>query len=280
MKEFQILRNPIILISQFFIFRLFLIFFLNSKEILFYNLINGTPTSLIFLNHLNFFSYFPIISLNELRFGILLILFFCFLLKNEKLNFFVSYYLSFCFQLSTPFIEGGDQIASNLSLFLFFITFMGNDSEISFFIKNCLYFLMKLNISCIYFQAATSKLSIPEWVDGTAVYYWINNPTFGLPIFIEWFPSFIGNPLVITTLTWLPIILEILLSASIFIENYPMRLFLFLSGIFFHFSIMFIFNLPSFFITMVLALIIYFSPKDYILKNKQIPNLREFNAHT
>jgi hypothetical protein len=49
-----------------------------------------------------------------------------------------------------------------------------------YLIANFFHFLIRLQVAFIYFHAAVGKMPISDWANGTAVYYWFNNPTFGM----------------------------------------------------------------------------------------------------
>lgn len=40
--------------------------------------------------------------------------------------------------------------------------------------------VMRIQVAFIYAYSAVAKLSVPEWANGTALYYWLTDPTIGL----------------------------------------------------------------------------------------------------
>ena len=41
--------------------------------------------------------------------------------------------------------------------------------------------LVRIQVAAVYFHAAVGKFSVPEWVDGSVLYYWLLHPTYGAP---------------------------------------------------------------------------------------------------
>lgn len=85
--------------------------------------------------------------------------------------------------------EGGDQI--NLILTLLIIPFCFSNKlffgynlkfiTVTFFKKSTL-FIIRLQVSFLYFQSAVEKAYQKQWNNGSAMYYWLNDYQFGLMI--------------------------------------------------------------------------------------------------
>src|SRR5690606_41724342 len=88
-------------------------------------------------------------------------------------------------------------------------------------ICNSVFLLIFIQIAVIYLQAGVEKFyKTEEWRNGTAIYYWINHNTFGVGGNIQRFFNYLLQfPLIITTLTWSVIILEIIIPFSIFFSK-------------------------------------------------------------
>jgi len=109
----------------------------------------------------------------------------------------------------------------------------------------------------VYFHAGVGKIGKEEWSNGTAVYYWFNDPTFGMPDFVRpLLEPILANPLGVITVTWGVIFLEILLFMAIIMNDKP-RYFLFYPGLAFHLLIIVIHGLFSFFFAMAGGLLLY-----------------------
>lgn len=111
----------------------------------------------------------------------------------------------------------------------------------------------------IYLDAAVSKLNVPEWVDGTAMYYWVLSSFTGAPSYLRpLLTPFVESDLV-ALLTWAVIISELLLAGALFLPNSRWKPVLLL-GSALHISIIFVLGIASFSIAMFGALILYLHP--------------------
>ncbi|RAW03473.1 hypothetical protein [Pseudochryseolinea flava] len=179
-------------------------------------------------------------------------------------------------------VDGGDQVVTVLTLLLIPICLLDrrrNHWHVNTYQHNASLRLVaystlvviKIQVAYIYFQACVSKFSVSEWADGTAVYYWFLNPMFGVttdtqPIFV-WVLS---KPVPVTVLTWGALFVEFLIFAVFTLkENHPLKRYVFLLGIAFHFVIMLIHGLVSFFFSMAGALIIYLLPSHTTMPFKR-----------
>ena len=176
------------------------------------------------------------------------------------------WYIAFSFSVSSYVIEGGDQIAQNLTLL--FIPFFIFDKRKNHWLNEpynfktnswilLIYFLIRLQACFIYLQASIGKLKINEWRDGTALYYWLNNNFVGSPNIIKPFINFItDSPELLTIFTWSSLIIEFLLFMCISSFKKQRKYFLII-GLVFHFLIFIFFGLFSFMLVMCGLLIIY-----------------------
>ena len=187
--------------------------------------------------------------------------------------------------------DGGDQVVAVLTLLLIpFCIFdfrvngwnqkgifdeKSNISTLSIKAGDISYFFVRLQVMIIYFDAFISKTIVPEWRDGTAIYYFLNNSLFGMPSYLEAYLNLIVlNPVGVILLTWGGLLIEFLLFSNIYIK-YDYRKFLLYLGVFFHFSISLIFGLISFGFAMFGALFLLYGDykKGYEVK---ISSFREF----
>jgi antimicrobial peptide system SdpB family protein len=121
---------------------------------------------------------------------------------------------------------------------------------------------MRLQVAGIYYHAAVGKVRVTEWADGTAVYYWLTHPLFGInAIFEPFIRPVLLNPLAVSMLTWGVIVLELFLTTGIVATRAARKILLCL-GILLHLSIMIFQGLGSFSITMFGALVLYLRPFD------------------
>ncbi len=188
----------------------------------------------------------------------------------------LHWYITYSYTTSATLLDGGDHIGTILTFLIIPIGLTDNRkwhwqksanpptdeiwSNIRKIIAGGAVIAIKLQVAIIYLNAAAAKLFVKEWMDGTAVYYWFTHPTFGLPLWLRpiSLPA-LQNSHTITVLTWSVMVYEFLLFAGILAKEKYKRLLLF-SGIAFHFSIVVVHGLFSFFFTMVAALILYLGP--------------------
>ncbi|MEU1372201.1 sporulation-delaying protein SdpB family protein [Streptomyces triculaminicus] len=118
----------------------------------------------------------------------------------------------------------------------------------------------RLQMAILYFQAGAAKLPHTEWADGSAMYYWANNSSFGFP---EWLRPLtdhvVYSPVGVAALTWLPIALELALAASP-VMSQRARWILLPLGIAFHLGIAALMGLWSFAFAMWAGLFLLLSP--------------------
>ena len=110
---------------------------------------------------------------------------------------FLHWWVAYSYVVSSVLIEGGDQIASIITLFL--IPICLTDKRKNHWTKNTnshhksrpklfiwsIYIVIMLQISVIYFHAGIDKIKVEEWLNGTATYYWFTHSIFGVSAFIR-----------------------------------------------------------------------------------------------
>ncbi|QTY27094.1 sporulation-delaying protein SdpB family protein [Flavobacterium sp. CS20] len=199
----------------------------------------------------------------------------------------LHWWLSISFFSSALVIDGGDQISAILTLLLIPFGLVDNrkwhwskpKNEISDYYKIFIFFVfitIRVQASVVYFFSAALKMKEPHWQDGTVLYYWFTHPVFGAnDFFYAISRPLIESPL-IAIATWSVIILEVILSMALVMKkNY--RKHLFVIGVLFHFSIILIHGLFSFFFSITALLIIYLLPiEKQINFNKIKKNVYEF----
>src|SRR5690606_13118926 len=153
-----------------------------------------------------------------------------------KMSSILHWWVAFSFLNSSTIIDGGDQIASILTLFLIPICLCDNrknhwnkkiDRESVLNIISIFFlFLIKVQMAIIYFHAAVGKFSHSEWANGTALYYWLNHSFFGMPEYLSFTNNFLSNSYFIILATFGVLIIEILLFLAIF-SNHKYKIFIF-----------------------------------------------------
>lgn len=190
----------------------------------------------------------------------------------------IHWWITFSFMSSSVLVDGGDQVASVLTLFLIPISLMDGrrwhwqrpvattTSDYSATEKARRMFagfalwMIRLQVAVIYLHAAVAKSAVPEWMNGTALYYWFTDPTFGAPSWLA--PGvtiLVTHGTALTLLTWSVVALEFSLFAGLFAKDRYLSILLVVGG-FFHLGIALIHGLISFSIIMLGALILLLRP--------------------
>jgi sporulation delaying protein B len=120
----------------------------------------------------------------------------------------------------------------------------------------------RLQVAGIYVHSSLAKLGVEEWRDGTAMYYWLQQPGFApTPLLREPLLALAQTPFGAAVMTWGPIALELALALSLLMAVRARRTLLVL-GISFHLAIAAMMGLVSFALSMVAALILLLRPRD------------------
>jgi len=183
------------------------------------------------------------------------------------------WWVSISFFISSPYVDGGDQITSILTFLLIPITLLDsrkwhwkNSVKITSITKNLIanisHKVIRVQVCIVYLHAVIAKLELQEWIDGTIIYYWFTHITFGLNSFLRpiILPIVTNNILVFST-TWTVLTLELILFTCIF-SNQNLRYLMLFLGLFFHFLIFIVHGLGTFGLSMSAALILYLYPID------------------
>lgn len=238
-------------------------------------LFNSNETLMIELQHLNFrqiefYSVFQVFgNLNISRVFSLIILLIVLLGYYPRFTSVLHSWVAFSFMVSSKMLEGGDQVAHILSLLLVPILLFDkrknhwdnkNSLNKNFYINTiCFIFnhLIKIQFFVIYFFAATGKFASKEWSNGTAIYYWFCDSIFGLnPVMSKLLMPILKFPLIVVSITWLVLIIELAIAFSVFFHNKAYNKIIFIIAVLFHLSIGILFGLWSFFFAM-LGILIY-----------------------
>ncbi|MDX3853408.1 sporulation-delaying protein SdpB family protein [Streptomyces sp. AK02-01A] len=170
-------------------------------------------------------------------------------------------YVNFSVYTGIAISDGGDQIAMNLSLLLV-LPALGDrrrwhwspSEEVPSSKARQVWSVLgisalamaQLQMSILYFQSSVAKFSHAEWADGSAMYYWANDPSFGAPSWLRpLLDPFVTTPLWVALLTWVPLLIELSLAASLLLPL-KVRKVLLVVGLAFHLSIAVMTGLWSF----------------------------------
>ena len=250
-----------------------LTFLFNNEHVMFKSGINQNWSSaLVPINNFNIFWAVSDQHITLLKWALCVIL--CIIASGWRPRYtcIIHWFISTCFFNASLDIEGGDQIAANITLLLIPICLFDNRKfhwenitqpitntlqSVKNIIANSFFYLIKIQVCVIYFHSAVGKFVVPQWINGTALYYWFNHPVFGMVDALK----YIANPIVTNSylaflLCWSVMIFELLLSAAILMNKKYYKI-LFQLGVGFHFMIIVVHGLFSFFFSMLAILSIY-----------------------
>lgn len=180
----------------------------------------------------------------------------------------LHFWVTYSFFYSCFILEGGDQVMLIITLLFIPLTLLDNrknhfqqidiKNDMIKIICNSIFLLIFIQIAVIYLQAGVEKLyKTEEWRNGTAIYYWLNHNTFGISGNVQRFFNYLLSfPLIVTTVTWSVIVLEITIPFAFFFNKQIKRVILAI-GIFFHLMIAFIHGIPGFSLIMIGVLLLY-----------------------
>lgn len=176
------------------------------------------------------------------------------------------WYVTWSFMSTSTAVDGGDHLAANLTLLLIPLALL--DRRIWHWKRDTSYHkqspwiaytaygalgLWIAQVMGVYFQATIAKFAVLEWSDGTALWYWMQNPTFGPP-------GLLGDA-ILGTLQFLPLsiaatygtlLLQLTLTFAAF-YTYRFRMVYLLLAVLFHVAIATTMGLWSFSLIMMAA---------------------------
>lgn len=177
-------------------------------------------------------------------------------------------------------VEGGDQINAILTLLLIPICILdnrmnawrqGSHSSVklpAFLYDNAKYatYFICIQMSVLYLNAGVAKAFETEWYNGTAVYYWFYDQMFGASPWLQQTLGFLfKNGITVSLINWGVIGLEISLFVALFLRQ-EYKYLLFTLGFFFHFAIVMVHGLTSFWLAMTGGIILYLFRLDIGIK--------------
>lgn len=170
-------------------------------------------------------------------------------------------------------LDGGEQVAVAITLLLIPITLLDSrkwhwsfkknvyKSEHAKIVALLFIYAIRIQVSIIYFHAAVAKVFNPEWIDGTAVYYYFNDPMLGVNSMLHTILSPLMTSSAVAFITWGTIVVEVVLAAGLFAQKNHWKMFLAL-GVSLHIGIAFVLGLYSFSLIMCAALLIAYRPSE------------------
>lgn len=189
------------------------------------------------------------------------------------------WWIAFGFWTTSTIPDGGDQIAALFALVLIPVALTDprrwhwgpapvqqRDRELLLRLTgHSALIAARVQVAGIYLQASVAKPAVEEWADGTAVYYWMTDPSFGLPRWAEPLMTPVITSGAVVALTWGTVLLELVLFMAL---TMPRRAWppLFWAGIAFHVGIGVLMGLVSFTMAMTACLLLYLRRVDRPLR--------------
>jgi antimicrobial peptide system SdpB family protein len=174
--------------------------------------------------------------------------------------------------------DGGDQITADLTLLLIPVLLAdarawhwqrsdpARSGPLARIVAVVAIVLIQLQVAGLYLDAGISKLGVPEWLNGTAIFYIFRSVIFGAPPwFTPIFSVLTGSPAGVALMTWGAVALEISIGLALLLPR-QIRPLLLASGLLFHDVIALSMGLISFDCAMSAALLIYLLPAGHQIK--------------
>ena len=195
---------------------------------------------------------------------------------RPRLTGLLHWWVTCSFAASCIVVDGGDQVAANLTLLLLPVTLTdarrfhwsrpaaiaGPAQAIAALVARSALLVTRIQVGVIYMVAFVSKIAVDEWANGTVVYYWFLHPVFGLS---DWRRTLLlpllTRPASVMLLTWGALAMEALLFMGLLIDRRH-RPALLVAGILFHAGIALVHGLITFGLAMTAALILYLRPPE------------------
>jgi antimicrobial peptide system SdpB family protein len=199
----------------------------------------------------------------------------------------IHWWIASSLQNTATSLDGGEQVTTVLTLLLIPITLLDGRkwhwetaslktskwSKHASVIAFVSLIAVKVQMSVIYFNAGIARLKNPEWIDGSAVYYYFNSAMLGFnDTMLAIFGPLLTSPFVFV-ITWGTTVVELILAASLFapIKHYKLYFWL---GFLLHTAIAVLLGLWSFSAIMIAGLILSLRDYDDVFQFKWLSRLR------
>lgn len=242
----------------------------NSTEVLMMNTDNCNiltiPTVFCFTN--------SIISPEVIRFIFIIIMLLVVVGWRPRITGILHYFIVYSIHGNAIVIDGGEHIASLIVFWLIPITLcdprkshwslLDNHSKINVYQKfiSWLFFkIIKVQVAIIYANAAIARLKNPEWIDGTALYYFLTDILLGHSPYLSWLIVPIIESELVVLMTWGTTIVELVLFAGLFASN-KIKKYILALGLLLHLGIAVTIGIVTFSIVMIGTLLLYLLTMD------------------
>lgn len=185
-------------------------------------------------------------------------------------------WLTISFSSSINLPDGGESVAQIVVLLLAFVSLSDsrwNHWQESVFVPGvaaplswAAAHVIRFQLAWIYFNAAVTKTAVPEWQDGTAVYYMTMDPMFGTAGPLGWFFDWIAySSFGALGMAWGAIVIEMSI-AILLIGPAKFRVFAFWLAILMHVLFIVMIGLWSFSLIMIASVLVATGPSVSLQK--------------
>lgn len=228
-------------------------------------------------------SYFEI---GVTKIFVIIILLFIILGYLPQIMGVLHFWVAYSIQHNMTTVDGGEQVAMVICFWLMIFSLFdnrinhwhkqNNKFPIGISIGWAILFIIQVQVSYLYLNSSITKMKNLEWLDGTAVYYYLNDTLFGLPpILYNVFSSIIESPFIVF-ITWGTLLLQLILAGAIF-ANQKIKNIIFIIAILMHEMFAIFMGLISFSIVMIAVLILYLKPINIQYRNGEYINEKNYN---
>lgn len=209
---------------------------------------------------------------------------------RPRLTGIIHWWIAYSLQTSALTIDGGEQVSAVFTLLMLPITLTDSrkwhwksnvnqwDPLIN---KHYIYFrlialisfvIIRVQVAILYFNSFVAKLTDTDWINGTAVYYYAQNPMLGFPSLLKNIFNFVLTSNLVVIPTWGTLLIQFLLFASLLAPQRYWKFILF-TALFMHEIFAVMLGLISFSMVMGAILVLYLRPYKQEFKFSYFKNL-------
>jgi antimicrobial peptide system SdpB family protein len=184
----------------------------------------------------------------------------------------LQWWVALSFMSASSIPDGGDQVTTVLTLLLVPVTLTdprkwhwSSAPEVGPTLSDALLarvarwsvLILRVQVCAIYLNAVMAKVRVSEWLNGTALYFWMTDPLMGPGReHLGFFSSLLSDAGLVTASTWSVLLMQVLLAMGLCMPR-VYRPLLLPVGLLFHVGTVVAFGLMSFCLAMTGALLLY-----------------------
>ncbi|HHQ2897774.1 hypothetical protein CN936_09550 [Bacillus cereus] len=188
----------------------------------------------------------------------------------------IHWWICYSLQNSALTLDGGEQVSAVITLLLIPITLTDSrkwhwdaPSESSGIYTKVIALIaftaIRFQVAILYLHSTVAKLGNQDWINGTAVYYYLQDSMLGLPpILSDIFSPILSSPLIVLP-TWGTIIIQFALFAALFAPRKNWNIMLILA-LCMHEVFALMLGLISFSLIMLGVLVLYLRPQEKVFQ--------------